>query len=103
MIRCLERPQGLSAPLTRRLTVKYSTGLHVRASGAIVKTVNRFTVKVQLRYGDQEADANGIFEIIMLEVPQGAEVEFEAEGPDAERVLDALSNLFADNFGLSEN
>jgi phosphotransferase system HPr-like phosphotransfer protein len=39
----------------------------------------------------------------MLEVPQGAEVEFEAEGPDAERVLDALSNLFADNFGLSEN
>jgi phosphocarrier protein NPr len=85
------------------LTVKYSTGLHVRASGAIVKTVNRFTVKVQLRYGDQEADANGIFEIIMLEVPQGAEVEFEAEGPDAERVLDALSNLFADNFGLSEN
>ncbi len=103
MIRCLERPQGQSTRLTRRLTVNHPTGLHVRPSGAIVKTVNRFTAKVQIRYGDQEADANGIFELIMLEVPQGAEVVFEAEGPDAERVLDALSNLFADDFGVSDN
>ena len=40
---------------------------------------------------------------MMLGVPQGAEVTFEAEGPDAERVLDAISNLFADDFGLSDN
>ena len=102
MIRSLERPQGLTTRLTRRLTVKHPTGLHVRPNGAIVKTVNRFTAKVELRYGDHEANANGILEIIMLEVSHGAEVVFEAEGPDAERVLDALSNLFANDFSFSD-
>ena len=103
MIQSLERPQRLTARLTRQLTVKHPTGLHVRPSGAIVKTVNRFSSKVQLRYGDREADASGIFDIMMLGVPQGAEVIVEAVGPHAEGVLDALSNLFAEDFGLSDN
>ena len=37
---------------------------------------------------------------MLLAVPQGAEVTLLAEGPDAEAVLDSLSTLFADNFGL---
>ena len=103
MSQCLETPQSLSARLRCRLTVKHRAGLHVRPSGAIVTTVNRFTSKVQLRYGDHKADAGEMFDVLMLAVPQGAEVIFEAEGPDAEQVLDALSNLFADDFGLSDN
>ncbi len=103
MLQCLERPQGLATRSTRRLTVKHPTGLHVRPSGAIVKTIDRFHADVLIRYGDQQADAKGIFEIMMLEVPRGAEVVFEAEGPDAEPVLNAISKLFAGDFGLSDN
>jgi len=103
MIQCLERPQSLTTHVARRLTVKHPAGLHARASGAIVTTVDRFTSKVQLCYGGHKADASGNFDVLMLAVPQGAEVIFEAERPDAEQVLDALSNLFADDFGLSDN
>jgi phosphotransferase system HPr (HPr) family protein len=45
-------------------------------------------------------DASGIFDIMLLAVPQRAEVTLMAEGPDSEVVLDALSKLFADDFGL---
>ncbi len=100
MIQLSERPQSLATRMTRRLTVRHAAGLHARASGAIVKTVNRFCADVVIRYGDRQADAGGIFEIMMLDVPAGADVAFEAEGPDAVPVLDAISNLFAADFGL---
>jgi phosphotransferase system HPr (HPr) family protein len=60
----------------------------------------RFQSEVRIRYGDHEADASGIFELMLLAVPQGAKVTLLAEGPDAEAVLDSLSTLFADDFGL---
>ena len=97
---CLEQPQLLASPATRKVTVTHPTGFHVRPSGAIVKTVSRFQSRVHIRYGNREVDASGIFEILSLGVPQGAEVTLLAEGPDAETVLDAISKLFADDFGL---
>ncbi|MGO9109953.1 MAG: HPr family phosphocarrier protein [Thermoguttaceae bacterium] len=103
MTQCLQQLQSPATRLTRRLTVKHPTGLRARASGAIVKTVNHFQADVLIHYGNQQADAGGIFDILMLCVPGGADVVFEAQGPEAAPVLDAISNLFAADFGLSDN
>ena len=100
MTLCLEQPRLLASPATRKVIVTHPTGLHVRPCGAVVKTVSRFQSEVRIRYGNHEADASGIFELMLLAVPQGAEVTLLAEGPDAEAVLDSLSKLFADDFGL---
>lgn len=86
---------------TRRLTVNHRPGLHARPSLAIVKTVQRFRSKVRLRNGHQEADASDLLQILSMGVPEGAEVVFTAEGPDAELVLEALARLFADDFEMS--
>ena len=95
----LEQPQLLASSATRQVTVTYPTGLHMRPCSAIVKTVSHFQSKVQIRYGNQEADASDIIEILSLGVPRGAEVTLLAEGPDAEAVLDSLSILF-DSFSI---
>jgi phosphotransferase system HPr (HPr) family protein len=71
----------------------------MRPCSAIVKTVSHFESKVQIRYGDHEADASDIFDILSLGVPREAVVTLLAEGPDAEAVLDSLSILF-DSFTL---
>jgi phosphotransferase system HPr (HPr) family protein len=83
--------------------VQHRDGLHARPSAAIVKTVNQFQADVLMHHGNQQADAREIFSIMMLCVPQGADVVFEAEGPDAGPALEALSNLFAADFGLSND
>jgi phosphotransferase system HPr (HPr) family protein len=100
----LEQPL---ASATRQVTVTYRTGLDMRPSGAIVKTVSHFQSKVQILYGNHEADASEILDILSLGVPKGAEVTLQAVGPDAEAVLDSLSILidslsilFADDCGL---
>ena len=100
MTLCLEKPRLLAAPETRQLTVTHPTGLHVRPCSAIVTTVNQFQSEVRIRYGNNEADATSIFDIMLLTVPQGAKITLLAEGPDAEAVLDSLSELFANDFGL---
>jgi len=86
---------------TRRVVVTHPPGIHARPSLAIVKTVRQFRSKVRIRSGDQEADASEILEVMALGAPCGAELTLSAEGPDADSVLDALAQLFADHFGLS--
>jgi len=92
----------LGRSATRHLKVTHSPGLHARPCLAIVNTVRRFQSKVTLRNGDREADAGEILELMALGVPQGAEVALSAEGPDADEVLDALAELFSDNFGFED-
>jgi len=85
---------------TRRLILAHKGGIHARPALAIVKTVQQFHAKVRLRSGDQEGDAGEILQLLSMGVPEGAEVTLSAEGPDAEKVLDALVRLFADDFGM---
>jgi phosphotransferase system HPr (HPr) family protein len=85
---------------TRQVIVTHPHGIVLRPSYAIVQTVGRFQSKVQIRHGDQEADARWGLEIVSLAVPCGAEVTLSAQGPNADEVLDALVTLFADDFGM---
>jgi phosphocarrier protein len=64
--------------------------------------VRRFQSKVKIAYGDREDDAGEILNLMSLGVPQGEEVTFSAKGPDAEGVLEALVQLFADDFGFHD-
>jgi phosphotransferase system HPr (HPr) family protein len=82
------------------VTVAHPHGICARGSLAIVNTVRRFQSQVQIRNGDQQADASEVLPIMSLGVPQGAEVTLLAQGADAEEVLDTLARLFADNFGF---
>ena len=87
---------------TRRVTVTHAPGLHARPCLAIVNLVRRFQAKVKIASGDREADAGEILEIMSLGAPQGTEVTLSARGPDADRALDALEALIADNFGFED-
>ena len=91
----------LRRPATRHVIVAHPNGIHVRPSTAIVKTVRQFESQVQIRYNGHEADAREVLQILSLGVPQGAEITLAAEGLDAEKVLEALVRLFADDFGMS--
>ncbi|MBN1393999.1 MAG: HPr family phosphocarrier protein [Pirellulales bacterium] len=85
---------------TRMITVLNPAGLHARPSLAVAQTVRRSKSKVEVRAGQQTVDASDILQLLSMGVPCGAELEFEATGPDAEEVLDSLAGMFANRFGL---
>jgi len=85
---------------TRQVVVTHAAGIHARPSLAIFNTVRGFQSQVTIRNGRHAADAREILQLLSLGVPCGAEVTLSAEGPDAEEAVDALANLFADDFGM---
>lgn len=85
---------------TRRVTITNPTGLHARPSLAIVNTVKQHRSKVTVRKDDQVVNAGDILQLLTLGATQGTELVLSAKGPDAEQVLAALAELFAQGFGL---
>ena len=84
---------------TRTVVVNNEQGLHARAAMAIAQTVRRFEAKVELVKSHQRVEATEILQILSLGADSGTQLVIEAHGLDAEQALEAVVQLFSDNFG----
>lgn len=73
-------------------------GLHARAAAQFVKVASSFESDLSISKGDQQVNGKSIMGIMMLAAGQGSIVELEAEGEDAEALLDALGILIEARF-----
>lgn len=87
---------GESAKST--IVVTNPQGLHVRPCLAIINTVRQFKAVVKIRNGKQAADATSMLQLMTLAAAQGTELVVSAKGPEAEKALAALTELFATGF-----
>lgn len=85
--------------LTATLDIINRLGLHARAASRVVALARRFESDIQLRHANNLADAKSIMSVLLLAAPQGARLEVELSGPDADAALLALRELFAERFG----
>jgi len=76
--------------VSRKVVVKHSLGLHMRPVGKFVDLASQFQSDIRVRKGDRTADGKDSMGMIMLNAPKGTELELTAEGPDADRAIDAL-------------
>ena len=74
-------------------------GLHARAAARLVQTAGQFDAEVSLSKDGQEVNAKSIMGVLLLCGQKGTYVTVAAEGPDAERVVEAIGNLIANRFG----
>ncbi len=82
----------------RSVTITNPTGVHLRAATLIAGVVRGFDAEVVLKKGFEDAKGTDVLQIASLVAELGDQVSLEARGSDAERVLDALEQLFAENF-----
>lgn len=87
--------------LTRQVTVLNPAGLHARPSLAVAQIVRGSQSKVQISTPwKTTVDAGDVLQMLSLGATQGTELTLSATGPDAQQVLDALAERFADQFDL---
>jgi phosphotransferase system HPr (HPr) family protein len=87
------------APRARRtVVVRHAEGFHARPCSAIAVTAKRYRSAVRIVFGQGQADARSVFELMLLTVAAGDAVEVVAEGRDAEAAVDALVRLIEDDF-----
>lgn len=83
------------------ITVKLlnSKGLHARAAAKFVKINEQFNADVAVSKSGMEVSGRSIMGLMMLAARYGAEISIKAKGPDAEQVLQALTELVVQKFG----
>lgn len=80
----------------RTVTVGSASGLHARPAKIFVETASRQPVDVRIAVeGKKPAPARSLLSVLALGVEQGTEVTLEAEGAEADQVLDTLAELLA--------
>ena len=77
-------------------------GLHARASAKLTQVASGFKSEVWLTRNGRRVNAKSIMGVMMLAAGKGSTVKIEADGPDADAALAALTKLIADRFGEGE-
>jgi len=89
--------------LKRTLKIVNLRGLHARASRKLAELALSYEgTTIIVRREDDEANASSLMDLMMLGAGLGSDIEIEADGPDAEKALDAIEALVVAKFDEGE-
>lgn len=77
-------------------------GLHARAAAKLTHLAGGFQAEIWISRSGRRVNAKSIMGVMMLAAGQRSTVLIEAEGPDADQAIAALSKLIAEKFGEGE-
>ncbi len=86
-------------PIIRKLDIVNVKGLHARASAKFVEVVEDHQADATVRRDGLSAAGDSIMGLLMLAASMGTSIEVEIDGPEAEKLSEALAALVADRFG----
>ena len=82
----------------RTVKIVNPEGMHARPSGAVVAVAMTFESQLRIRCGDLDVNGRSILELITLGATCGSELQLRAEGPDADRMVEAVAALVDSGF-----
>jgi phosphocarrier protein HPr len=88
--------------IVRVLPIVNSKGLHARAAGQFMLTVEKFDAHVTVTRGHETVDGDSILDLLMLNAGPGTSITVTASGQQAAEVMAALEALVAGRFGEGE-
>ncbi len=83
-----------------KIIIKNPTGLHLRPAGDLSNLATGFKCSIQIRKGNQTADAKSLLAVLGACIKVGDEVEFICEGPDEQEALNAVIGLINGGLGV---
>lgn len=83
----------------RELVILNEKGLHARASAKLVEVVEAHNATAELLKDGLHASGDSIMGLLMLAAAKGTTIEIQTDGPEAEKLADAIGALVKDLFG----
>lgn len=84
--------------IKQTITIQNKLGLHTRATIKLVELVNAFDAQIIITHNDKKADAGSVLGLLVLETCFGQEIEIEAQGPQAQQAMLAVTELIENKF-----
>lgn len=85
--------------IERSVTIVNSLGMHARPAAQLVRLASGFQANMELVKDEMAVNAKSIMGVMMLAAECGSTLRIRAEGPDAERAVEAMAALVATGFG----
>lgn len=76
--------------VTERVVVTEPSGLHLRPAGKLCEIGLKYQSKIQIKKGNNLANAKSVLGLLAARVQQGDEIEIICDGEDEEEALAAL-------------
>ena len=73
--------------VSKKVTIKNPTGLHLRPAGELCKTAMQFKAKVTFVFDGGTSNAKSVLSVLGAWVKSGDEIELICEGEDEEEAL----------------
>ena len=73
--------------VSKKVTIKNPTGLHLRPAGELCKTAMRFKAKITFSFEGGTSNAKSVLSVLGACVKSGDEIELICEGEDEEEAL----------------
>lgn len=84
--------------IEKKVTVKNKDGLHARPATLFVKIASKFKCDVKIIKNSTTVNGKSIMGVMTLAASQGSELTLQINGPDEEKALEALIDLFERKF-----
>lgn len=73
--------------VSKKVTIKNPTGLHLRPAGELCKTAMQFKAKIKFSFEGGTSNAKSVLSVLGACVKSGDEIELICEGEDEEEAL----------------
>lgn len=87
-----------SSTASREVIVGLEEGLHLTPLRALTLLAEKFACDISIHKGDRKVDAKSMLDLMTLMAEHGTRLQLTAEGPDASDAIQALGELFDNNF-----
>lgn len=85
--------------VSKKVTIKNPTGLHLRPAGELCKTAMQFKSKVTFSFDGGTSNAKSVLSVLGACVKSGDEIELICEGEDEEEALKKMVEVIKAGLG----
>lgn len=79
--------------MEKQVVVKSTVGLHASLAAKVVQAASKYSVDINLHYGDKVIDVKSILGLMSLAVPCGENITIEANGEQAEAAIAEIASI----------
>lgn len=90
--------------LKKKIIIKNPQGLHARPASVFVQIANKYESDISVKKGKEVVNGKSIMGLLTLAAHEGAALEIEISGSDAETMMEALERflIFGEEGGGGE-
>lgn len=85
--------------VSKKITIKNPTGLHLRPAGILCKEAMHYQSLITFQYRGNTANAKSVLSVLGACVKSGDEIELVCDGPDEKEALQSLVKIIDEGFG----